>query len=94
MSGKGVAGSNSWTHRRSRESSRWFVANRPQATPSGRCAWAEQAVKPKLVPRVGQETVRILLLNHDLKPWRGKNVARGGTEPSVYRKDGRRSGDL
>jgi hypothetical protein len=33
---------------------------------------AEQAVKRKLVPRVGRETVRILLLSHALKPWRGK----------------------
>jgi hypothetical protein len=35
---------------------------------------AEEAVKRKLVPRVGRETVRILLLSHDLKPWREKNV--------------------
>jgi len=32
---------------------------------------AEQAVERKLVPQVGQ-TVRILLLSHDLKPWRAK----------------------
>jgi putative transposase len=67
--------------------------------PEGRARWtvrlvAEQAVKRKLVPRVGRETVRILLLSHDLKPWRGKNVVRGGTEPGVPRKDGRRSGDV
>lgn len=41
---------------------------------------AEQAVKRKLVPAVGRETIRVLLQNHDLKPWRGKNVVRGGTE--------------
>jgi hypothetical protein len=35
---------------------------------------AEEAVKLKLVPRVGRETIRILLLSHDLKPWREKNV--------------------
>src|ERR1700733_6021366 len=28
----------------------------------------------RLVPRVGRETVRVLLLHHDLKPWREKNV--------------------
>jgi hypothetical protein len=27
-----------------------------------------------LAPRVGRETIRILLLHHDLKPWREKNV--------------------
>jgi len=50
--------------------------------PEGRARWtvrlvAEEAVKRKLVPRVGRETVRILLLHHDLKPWREKNVVRG-----------------
>ena len=38
---------------------------------------AEEAVKRKLVPPVGRETIRILLLHHDLKPWREKNVVRG-----------------
>jgi hypothetical protein len=50
--------------------------------PEGRARWtvrlvAEEAVKRKLVPRVGQETVRILLLSHDLKPWREKKVGGG-----------------
>jgi putative transposase len=50
--------------------------------PEGRSRWtvrlvAEEAVKRKLVPRVGRETIRVLLLNHDLKPWREKNVVRG-----------------
>jgi len=40
---------------------------------------AEQAVKRKLVPRVGRETIRILQESHDLKPWREKNVVRGET---------------
>jgi hypothetical protein len=30
---------------------------------------AQEAVKRRLVPRVGRETIRILLLSHDLKPW-------------------------
>jgi putative transposase len=52
--------------------------------PEGRARWtvrlvAEEAVKRQLVPRVGRETVRILLLSHDLKPWREKNV--GGGRP-------------
>lgn len=47
--------------------------------PEGRARWTvrlvvEEAVKRKLVPRVGRETVRVLLLHHDLKPWREKNV--------------------
>ena len=47
--------------------------------PEGRARWtvrlvAEEAVKRKLVPHVGRETIRILLLHHDLKPWREKNV--------------------
>jgi transposase len=50
--------------------------------PEGRARWtvrlvAEEAVKRKLVPRVGRETIRLLLLSHDLKPWREKNVGRG-----------------
>ncbi|MGO8732717.1 MAG: helix-turn-helix domain-containing protein [Terriglobia bacterium] len=67
--------------------------------PEGYARWtvrlvAEQAVKRKLVPQVGRETARILLLSHDLKPWREKNVVRGGTESGVHPEDGRRSGNL
>ena len=52
--------------------------------PQGRARWTvrlltEEVVKRKLVPRVGRETIRVLLESHDLKPWRGKNVVRGGT---------------
>jgi len=52
--------------------------------PQGQARWSErliaqEAVKRKLVPKVGRETIRILLRTHDLKPWRGKNVVRGGT---------------
>jgi transposase len=53
--------------------------------PEGRARWTvrllvEEAVKRGLAPRVGRETVRVLLLHHDLKPWREKNVVRGGTQ--------------
>jgi hypothetical protein len=41
---------------------------------------AEQAVKRRLVPRVGRETIRVLLLSHDLKPRRETNVVRAGTQ--------------
>jgi len=52
--------------------------------PEGRARWtvrlvAEEAVKRKLVPGVGRETIRILLESHDFKPWREKNVVRGRT---------------
>jgi transposase len=51
--------------------------------PQGMARWsvqliAEESVKRKLTPQVGRETIRILLQSHDLKPWRGKNVVRGG----------------
>ncbi len=67
--------------------------------PEGRARWtvrliAEEAVKRKLVPRAGRETIRVLLENHDLKPWREKNVVRGGTGPELHRKDGGRTGGL
>ena len=53
--------------------------------PEGRARWtvrlvAEEAVKRKLVPKVGRETVRVLLESHDLKPWREKNVVRSRTQ--------------
>jgi len=53
--------------------------------PEGYARWtvrlvAEQAVNRKLVPQVGRETVRVLLLSHDLKPWLRKNVVRAGTQ--------------
>ena len=52
--------------------------------PEGQARWtvrliAREAVQRKLVPRVGRETIRILLESHDLKPWREKNVVRGRT---------------
>lgn len=47
--------------------------------PAGLARWnvrliAAEAVRRKLVPELGRETVRMLLQNHDLKPWREKNV--------------------
>ena len=67
--------------------------------PEGRARWtirlvAEQAVKRKLVPGVGRETIRILLLSHDLKPWREKNVVRGGSGRTLHRQYGRRLGGV
>jgi transposase len=43
--------------------------------PQGTARWsvrliAKEAVKRRLAPHVGRETIRILLQNHELKPWR------------------------
>ncbi len=43
--------------------------------PEGRARWTvrlltEEVTKRKLVPRVGRETIRVLLESHELKPWR------------------------
>jgi len=52
--------------------------------PEGCARWtvrliAAEAVKRKLAPHIGRESIRRLLLHHDFKPWREKNVVRGGT---------------
>ena len=67
--------------------------------PEGRARWtvrliAQEAVKRKLVPRVGREAIRILLLNHEFRPWREKNVVRGRTGRRLRPEDGRRPGRL
>jgi len=67
--------------------------------PEGQARWTvrlivEEAVKRKLVPQVGRETVRVLLGSHDLKPWREKNVVRGRVGRGVYPETGRRPGAL
>lgn len=53
--------------------------------PLGAARWsvrliAEEAVKRKLAPHVGRETIRILLQNHELKPWREKKRVRRGSK--------------
>jgi|SRR5580704_6284202 putative transposase len=67
--------------------------------PEGQARWtvrliAEEAVKRKLVPQVGRETIRVLLSSHDLKPWREKNVVRRRSGRRVPAQDGRRAGGL
>jgi transposase len=52
--------------------------------PEGQARWtvrliAKEAVKRKLLPHVRRETIRVLLYSHDFKPWREKDVVRGGT---------------
>jgi transposase len=65
--------------------------------PEGRARWTvrlitQEAVRRGLVPKVGRETVRELLLRHDLKPWREKNVVRAKAGRPVRRANGRRAG--
>jgi transposase len=47
--------------------------------PEGQARWsvrliAAEALRRKMVPKLGRETLRLLLESHDLKPWREKNV--------------------
>lgn len=49
--------------------------------PAGRARWSirlatQEAVERGIVATVGRETIRRALLEHDLKPWRKKNVVR------------------
>ena len=67
--------------------------------PPGFARWSvrlitQEAVKRKIVATVGRETIRLLLLDHDLKPWREKKLVCRRTRPRIHRQDGRRSGDL
>ena len=55
------------------------------SAPEGRARWtvrliAEEAVKRKLMPQMGRETIRVLLGSHELKPWREKSVMHRRTE--------------
>ena len=47
---------------------------------------AEEAVKRKLVPRVGRETIRIVWSSHEFQPWREKNVVPRPSRRRVGRK--------
>ncbi|RYG95256.1 MAG: helix-turn-helix domain-containing protein [Alphaproteobacteria bacterium] len=56
--------------------------------PEGRARWtvrlvAEETVRRGIVGTVGRETVRGVLANHGLKPWREKNVVRAGGDGGV-----------
>lgn len=67
--------------------------------PEGQARWtvrliAEEAVKRKLIPRVGRETIRVLLSSHEFKPWREKNVVHPRSRRRLRPQDGRRSGGV
>ena len=64
--------------------------------PAGHARWtivltAQQAQRRGVVAKLGRETIRRLLLNHELKPWRQKNVVRSPFGSKLYRADGRRA---
>jgi hypothetical protein len=64
--------------------------------PEGRGRWtirllAEHAVRRGVVDKIGRETVRVVLAEHKLKPWREKNVVRAGAQRRVHRAHGRRA---
>jgi putative transposase len=61
--------------------------------PDGLSRWsirviADEAMKRKIVPHIGREAVRVLLLCHDLKPWRKKNVVHRRSKFRIFRKNG------
>lgn len=63
--------------------------------PNGRDRWtvrllAEHAASKGIV-KISRETVRRTLKNHDLKPWREKNVVRAQARQRVHRAHGRRA---
>lgn len=64
--------------------------------PEGNARWTVRLVtaevmKRGIVRRVGRETIRVTLANHELKPWREKNVVRAGDQRRVRRADGGRA---
>jgi hypothetical protein len=65
--------------------------------PDGHSRWSivlatVEAKRRGIAARVGRETIRRVLADHELKPWREKNVVRPGARPRVHQKDGGRTG--
>lgn len=46
----------------------WSVPTRRRVGDAGQYGWSPRRV----VPRVGREAIRVMLLHHDLKLWQGK----------------------
>jgi putative transposase len=64
--------------------------------PEGQARWttqliAEEAVRRGVVPKIGRETIRLVLADHDLKPWREENVVRARHRRRVRDADGGRA---
>jgi hypothetical protein len=67
--------------------------------PQGRAKWstaliAQEARRRGVVPKVGRETIRLVLANHGLKPWREKNVVRSRDHAGVRGADGEAIGTV
>jgi transposase len=65
--------------------------------PEGRARWTvrlitEEAVKRKLAPKVGPETIRILLLSHEFKTMAGKKCGRRPSSMKNTSQNGAHSG--
>jgi hypothetical protein len=64
--------------------------------PEGNARWTvrlltAETMKRGIVQQVGRETIRVTLANHELKPWREKNVVRAGDRSRVRRAHGGRA---
>ena len=57
---------------------------------SSRFVAAEEVVARGIVPKADRETVRVVMSNHALKPWREKNVVRPGDNAGIRGEDGGR----
>lgn len=67
--------------------------------PDGYARWTvrlitSEVMKRGIVTKVGRECIRVTLANHDLKPWREKNVGGAGDHKRVRRANGRRAAAL
>ncbi|WP_437611750.1 helix-turn-helix domain-containing protein [Sorangium sp. So ce834] len=65
--------------------------------PEGRARWtialvADEAERRRVVRSVSRETIRRPLADHDIKPWREKDVVRSEDRPAVRRADEGRAG--
>ena len=53
--------------------------------PEGYDCWSlrllrDEVLRQKIVDKISHESIRIILKNHGIKPWREKNVVRSGTQ--------------
>lgn len=65
------------------------------AAPPGRARWtveliAEEAKKRRIVKKVARMTIHRLLKNHNVKPWREKNVVHRASDAGIQEEDGER----
>jgi hypothetical protein len=65
-----------WKKVRNNELSPWSAATRRGIRPVDRATGGGRSSQKTTGAGGGQETIRILLLSHDLKPWREENVVR------------------